>query len=148
MCFALSLLNRDVVLRVNARLESQRSRVRFPTSAVSMQVGFMLKMEVLCALSCAHKISQYLTQVRLSGSPLSPKIPTVALQRNKSSASMYGGGHIETPGTCAFNIHYISISTVTLQRRKSSASMYGGGHIETPGTCDTIYLIYLLHRIG
>ena len=40
----------------------------------------------------------------MSGSPLSP---TIALQRSKSSASVNGEGHIETPGTCAFNIHYL-----------------------------------------
>ena len=33
--------------------------------------------------------------------------PTVALQRSKSSASVHGGGHIETPGSCTFNIHSI-----------------------------------------
>ena len=43
------------------------------------------------------------------GSPLSPKFPTVALQRSKSSASVHSGGRIETSGTCAFNIHSLSL---------------------------------------
>ena len=53
----------------------------------------------------ARKRSQCLTKVRMSGSPLSPKFPTVALQESKSSASVHGEGRIETPGNCAFNIH-------------------------------------------
>ena len=45
----------------------------------------------------------------MSGSPLSPKFPTVAIHLRKSYASVHGGGRIETPGTCAFNIHWLSI---------------------------------------
>ena len=42
--------------------------------------------------------------------PLSPKFPTVALQRSKLSESVHGGGRIQTPGTCAFKYTlYISI---------------------------------------
>ena len=41
---------------------------------------------------------------------LLPKFPTVALQRSKSSASVHGGSRIETPGTCAFNIHSIYLT--------------------------------------
>ena len=46
----------------------------------------------------------------MSVSPLSPKFPTVALQASKSSASLHGGGRIETLGTCTFNIHSIYLS--------------------------------------
>ena len=46
----------------------------------------------------------------MSGSPLSPKFPAVALQRSKSSASVHSWERIETPGTCAFNIHSIYLS--------------------------------------
>ena len=56
----------------------------------------------------ARKRSQRLTKVRMSGSPLSPKFPTVALQRSKSSASVHSRARIETHGTCAFNIHVLS----------------------------------------
>ena len=42
----------------------------------------------------------------MSGSPLSPKFPTVALQRSKSFASVHGGGALRH-GSCAFNIHSI-----------------------------------------
>ena len=58
----------------------------------------------------ARKRSQCLTKVRMSGSPLSPKFPTVALQRSKSSASVHSGGRIETSETWAFNIHSLSLS--------------------------------------
>ena len=42
----------------------------------------------------------------MAGSPLSPKFPTVALQRSKSSASVHGGGRIETPGTLSLSLSY------------------------------------------
>ena len=46
----------------------------------------------------------------MSGSPLSPRFRTVALQRSKSSAYVHSGGRIERPGTCAFNIHSHSLT--------------------------------------
>ena len=55
-------------------------------SAVSMQFGVMLKMEV------------------------PSKFSTVALQQSKSSAFVHGVGRIETPVTCTFNIHSLSLS--------------------------------------
>ena len=63
----------------------------------------------------ARKRSQCLTKVRMSGSPLSPKFPTVALQGSKSSASVHSGGCIETPGTCAFNVHSLLTSVQCLE---------------------------------
>ena len=53
---------------------------------------------MLCLVLSARKRSQCLTLVRMSGSPLSPKFPAVALQRSKSSASVHSGGalrHLE-----------------------------------------------------
>ena len=87
-----------------------------------MQFGFMLKMEVLCALRCPKRTQKipvpYLSkEVWLS---IPPKFPTVALHRSKSSAPVHGGGRIETPGTCAFNIHsiYLSMYATYIMRRE------------------------------
>ena len=67
------------------------------------------------ALSLAQaKDPSALPKVRMSGSPHSPKFLTVALQQSKSSASVHIGGSIETPGTCAFNIHSLLTVIVTI----------------------------------
>ena len=50
----------------------------------------------------------------MSGSTLSPKFSTVALQRSMSSASVHSGRRIETPGNCAFNINSLSLSQCVL----------------------------------
>ena len=88
------------------------ARVRFPADAVwicSSDSCLKWRSCVLRPVLSAHKISQCLTEVRMSGPPLSPKFPTVALQWSKSSVSVHSGGRIETSGTC-FNIHSMSLS--------------------------------------
>ena len=42
---------------------------------------------------------------------------TVELQRSKSSASVHGGARIETPVTCAFNIHSSHLSILYSGRK-------------------------------
>ena len=79
----------------------------FPTLPFPCSSDSCLKWRscVLWLVLSARKRSQCLTKVRISGSLLSPKFPTVALQRSKSSGSVHGKEGIGTPGTCAFNIH-------------------------------------------
>ena len=75
----------------------------------------------------------------MSGSPLSPKLPTVALQRRKSFATVRDGGRIETPETCAFNIHsvYLSLSIICSQYHMSKVivniDIQDSVHIEGTG---------------
>ena len=70
---------------------------------------------VLRPVLSARKRSKCLTKVRMSGSPLSPKFPTVAQQRSESSASVHSGGRIETSGTApSIYTLYLSLSTITL----------------------------------
>ena len=65
---------------------------------------------MLCPVFSTFKRSLSLTLVRMSGSPLSPKFPTVALQLSKSSVSEHVGGHIEiTWNLCLQYTLYLSI---------------------------------------
>ena len=65
---------------------------------------------VIYVVLSALKLSQYLSRVSMSGSPLSPKFPTVALQQSMSSAYVRGRmGRIETPGTTTCQAVYLPI---------------------------------------
>ena len=116
LSLSLSLLCLIQCLMVACSPDVQAAGVRFPAVADVCSSDSCLKWRsrVLRPVLTTRKRSQCLTYVRMSDSPLSLKFPTVALQWSKSSASVHNWGRIETPGTCAFNIHSLSLFLFTL----------------------------------
>ena len=95
---------------------------------------------MLSPVLSARKRSQCLTKIRMSGSPHSPKFPTVALQRSKSSASVRSGVRIETSGSCTLNI--LSLSLLRLSCSKLCLNYLT---IVTKPICINIGLVYGLN---